>query len=165
MPSGTVNGDNHLKFHCARDERECFAVNRVYALAQLELAYFEAGRLRMLPPVREHLAGARLPAAEDIARAMEHYRELAETLGPRAGRPGGAETVARLAPEVANLDAVIRRGLEGGDITRWIDAAVTLTDFVRFSGHVTPSPLEPALAETLAQRIALRLPGHQEQPA
>jgi hypothetical protein len=76
-------------------------------LAQLELSYFEGGRLRMLAPVRDYVETVYPPAADDLARAMEHYRELAKTEGPKPGRPGGAEAVARLAPEVANLDAMI----------------------------------------------------------
>lgn len=115
-------------------------------LAQLELAYFDGGRLLMLPPVREHLAAARPPAAEDLARAMAFYRELAEKLGLKAGRAGGAAAIARLAPEVANLDAVIRMGLEGVECARWIDTATSIAEFASMSGHVTPSPLRSALA-------------------
>jgi hypothetical protein len=77
-------------------------------LAQLALAYFEEGRLRMLAPVREHMALVHAPAAEDSARAMDHYRELAQELGPKPGGAGGAEAVARLALEIANLDTIIR---------------------------------------------------------
>ncbi|WP_437948013.1 tetratricopeptide repeat protein [Sorangium sp. So ce296] len=115
------------------------------ALAQLRLAYFEGGRLKMLSPVREYVSAAYPPAAEDLGRVMEHYGELARTLGPLPGRPGGTEAAARLAPETANLDAMIRRGLAEAGAARWIDAAAALTRFARFSGHAAPFPLGRAL--------------------
>jgi tetratricopeptide (TPR) repeat protein len=124
------------------------------ALAQVGLAYFEGGRLKMLSPVREYVEAAHPPAAEDLGRAMDHYGELALRFGPVPGRRGGTEAAARLAPETANLDAVIRRGLDGGEATRWIDIAVALTDFARFSGHMAPSPLGRALE--VAQRTGER---------
>ncbi|KYG04540.1 hypothetical protein BE21_46265, partial [Sorangium cellulosum] len=114
-------------------------------LAQLRLAYFESGRLKILSPVREYVSAAYPPAAEDLGRVMEHYGELARALGSLRGRPGGTEAVARLAPETANLDAMIRRGLTGPVAARWIDAAAALTDFARFSGHTASLPLGPAL--------------------
>ncbi|WP_438001827.1 tetratricopeptide repeat protein [Sorangium sp. So ce185] len=114
-------------------------------LAQLRLAYFEGGRLRMLSPVREYVSATYPPAAEDLGRVMEHYGELACTLGPLPGRPGGTEAAARLAPEAANLDAMIRRGLGEAAAGRWIDAAAALTRFARFSGHAAPLPLGRAL--------------------
>ncbi|WP_234023865.1 tetratricopeptide repeat protein [Sorangium cellulosum] len=123
-------------------------------LAQLRLAYFDGGRLKMLSPVREYVKAAHSPAAEDLGRTMEHYRELARTFGPMPGSPGGTEAIARLAPEAANLDAVIRRGLAEAGAARWIDAATSLTNFARFSGHAAPLPLLRALE--VAQRAGDR---------
>ncbi|WP_437563637.1 tetratricopeptide repeat protein [Sorangium sp. So ce542] len=119
-------------------------------LAQLRLVYFEGGRMKMLSPVREYVKAAYPPAAEDLGRTMEHYGELARTLGPVPGSLGGTEATSRLAPETANLDAVIRRGLEEAAAGRWIDAAAALTRFARFSGHAAPMPLSRALE--VAQR-------------
>ncbi|XXX91117.1 tetratricopeptide repeat protein [Sorangium sp. So ce145] len=119
-------------------------------LAHMRLAYFEGGRLKMLSPVREYVKAAHPPAAEDLGQAMDHYGELARTFGPVPGTPGGTEATARLAPEAANLDAVIRRGLAEAAAGRWIEAAVALTHFARFSGHSAPMPLGRALE--VAQR-------------
>ncbi|WP_441286589.1 tetratricopeptide repeat protein [Sorangium sp. KYC3313] len=119
-------------------------------LAHMRLAYFEGGRLKMLSPVREYVKAAHPPAAEDLGQAMAHYGELARTFGPVPGTPGGTEATARLAPEAANLDGVIRRGLEEAAAGRWIEAAVALTHFARFSGHSAPMPLGRALE--VAQR-------------
>ncbi|XXY18107.1 tetratricopeptide repeat protein [Sorangium sp. So ce216] len=115
------------------------------ALAQVGLAYFEGGRLKMLSPVREYVKAAYQPSAEDLGRAMDHYGELARTLGPVPGGSGGAEAAARLAPETANVDAMIRRGLEEAGTERWMDAAAALTRFARFSGNAAPSSLGRAL--------------------
>jgi tetratricopeptide (TPR) repeat protein len=113
-------------------------------LSQVGLAFFEGGRLQMLAPIREHFARAHEPQGEDLDWAMEHYGELANTLGPQTGRRGGAEAAARLAPETTNLDAMIRRGLGRPDALRWIDTALALAGFSYLSGRSTPSPLEAA---------------------
>ena len=108
------------------------------------LAYEEGERLRVPAPVREYVREAVEPEEKDLAQAMEHYGELARTLGPKAGREGGKEAIARLAPETANADAMIREGLKGSAALRWIDTAVALTDFARFSERSSPSPLGAA---------------------
>ncbi|WP_437538256.1 toll/interleukin-1 receptor domain-containing protein [Sorangium sp. So ce726] len=114
-------------------------------LAHVRLAYFEGGRLKMLSPVRAYVKAAHPPVPEDLGQAMAHYGELARQFGPVPGRRGGTEAAARLTPETANLDAVIRRGLDGGEALRWIDIAMALTEFARFSGHAAPLPLGRAL--------------------
>ncbi|WP_437330255.1 tetratricopeptide repeat protein [Sorangium sp. So ce381] len=120
------------------------------ALAQVGLAYFEGGRFKMLSPVREYVAAEYPPIVEDLGRAMDHYGDLTCTLGPVPGSRGGTEAAARLAPETANLDSVIRRGLTEVEAGRWIDAATALTNFARFSGHSASLPLGRALE--VAQR-------------
>ncbi|WP_370866006.1 tetratricopeptide repeat protein [Chondromyces apiculatus] len=45
---------------------------------------------------------------------------------------------------------MIRRGLTTAEPVPWIEAAIALTDFARFSGHVTPSPLDLAGATSTA---------------
>jgi tetratricopeptide (TPR) repeat protein len=117
------------------------AANR---LVGLEIAYIEAGRVRVFTPIREYLAETHPPGAADLERAMDLYGELARTLGPKAGRPGGAEAVERLLPEVANVDAMVRRGLAHAQATRWIDAAIGMTRFGRFAARSLPSPLVAA---------------------
>jgi nucleoside phosphorylase/tetratricopeptide (TPR) repeat protein len=110
-------------------------------LIELGLASLELGRFGLFAPIREYLAETHPPGAADLERAMEHYGELGRTLGLKVGRSGGAEAVERLGPETANLDAMIRRGIGLGQGTRWIDVAIGLTRFARFSARVLPSPL------------------------
>lgn len=131
-------------------------------LAQVGLAYFDAGRLRMLPPVRDHVAAARRPELVDRARAAEHYRTLVESLGPKAGKHGGREAIARLGPEWGNVEVMMRWGLEAAEPTKWIDAAVALCNFVRFSGIGRSEVLEQALrrAERAGDGIRAVMCGH-----
>jgi nucleoside phosphorylase/tetratricopeptide (TPR) repeat protein len=113
-------------------------------LVQVGLAYEEEERLRVLAPVRAYARETVAPEEEDLGRAMEHYGRLARELGPSVGWAGGAEASARLEPETANLDAMIRQGLKGNAKGRWVDMAVALTNFARFSGRALPSPLVEA---------------------
>lgn len=113
-------------------------------LIELGLAQLELRRYGLFAPIREYLAETHPPGAADLERAMEHYGELGRTLGLKVGRSGGAEAVERLGPETANLDAMVRRGIGLGQGTRWIDVAIGLTRFARFSARVLPSPLSAA---------------------
>ncbi len=123
------------------------------ALAKRALVYRDDGRWRMLMPIREHIQAKYRPSDDDLARTAEHYRTLAREDGSRPGHPGGAAALARLSPEVANLDAMIRYGLDtaaDSDKEPWIDAAIDLSHFASFSGHGSPSPLEVAEAAARA---------------
>ncbi len=82
-------------------------------------------RLQLLAPVREHAAERCKPEADDLTRAGRHYLKLA-SLGNRAGRKGGAEAIARLSPELNNLEVVITRELESSEPGPAADAAVAL---------------------------------------
>jgi hypothetical protein len=73
-------------------------------LRQVALALDEARRLRMLAPIREHVSAHHPPPPEDLATAVDHYSRLANELGPKVGREGGAEAVAGLAAETADID-------------------------------------------------------------
>jgi tetratricopeptide (TPR) repeat protein len=125
-------------------------------LAHVGLAYFENGRLRMLPPLRHHVRAARPVEATDRARAADHYRVLAKTLGPRAGSQGGREAVEGLAPEWANVEELLGEGIEAEGPAQWIDTAVALADFIRFSGLGTPEPLERALRAAQSSKDTAR---------
>jgi tetratricopeptide (TPR) repeat protein len=114
-------------------------------LVHVGLAFFDAGRLRMRPPIREYLAQEHPPSKTILARTVQWYVKMAHSLGSQIGYKDGATAAEQLAAEVANLDAMIRNGLKQVDATACIDAAVALTEFARFSGRISPSPLRPAL--------------------
>lgn len=123
---------------------DSFASARI--IAQVGLGYFEAGRLRMLAPVREHIHRHHPPAEIDLDRACGHYASLARAFGSKVGRNDGAAAAARLAPELANIDIAVRRGLDGRETEHWIDVACDLTGLADFCGQHEPSPLPAALA-------------------
>ena len=133
-------------------ERPAVGPAAARVLAQVGVAYFENGRLRMLPPMREQVRAAYAPAPADHERTMEHFRSLAVALGPKAGKEGGREAIERLGPEWANVVDVLESGLSGTVPIAWIDAACALCDFVRFSGLGSGAPLD--LARSAAARIA-----------
>ncbi|HEU4407437.1 MAG TPA: tetratricopeptide repeat protein [Polyangiaceae bacterium] len=114
-------------------------------LVQVGLAYHEGERVRVLAPVREYARATMTPAPDNVVAARSLYGHLAKTLGPKAGREGGAEAIARLVPETANLEAMVGEGLTSDEPTFWVDAAVALTNFVRISGHSSPLALQTAL--------------------
>ncbi|GEO40883.1 hypothetical protein SAE02_50310 [Skermanella aerolata] len=120
------------------------AMEAARVLRAVRLAYDEHGRLRLLAPVREYVAATYLPEEADRERAVEHYIRLASTLGPVVGAEGGAEATIRLAADLASIEAMIRLGLAATDPSFAIEAAIDLTDFVRFSGFGTESILHDA---------------------
>ena len=81
-------------------------------LRQVALAFDEAGRLRTLAPIREHAAAHHPPAPQDLAPTIDHYAGLAKELGPKCGTEGGAEGVARLSAERANIERMLLSGLQ-----------------------------------------------------
>jgi tetratricopeptide (TPR) repeat protein len=133
-------------------------------LRQVALAFDEARRLRMLAPIREHVAARHPPAPEDLARAVDHYAAMARDLGPKCGREGGAEAVAGLAAETANIEQMLRSGLQRPEPRPIIEAAIGFGKFQEISGLGTVQPIsravEVALAlddDTLAARAMERL--------
>src|SRR5687768_15229111 len=105
----------------------------------------EQNRLRLLVPIREYVASAHPPEEADQTRAMQHYIGLARSFGPQAGAEGGAEAIVRLATDLANVEAIIRLGLEGTDNSEALAAAIALRDFWVFSGFGTDDLLEKAM--------------------
>lgn len=100
----------------AREDREALldddATEAERQLLAIGLAVAADGRLDLLPPVRD--AVRRLAPAEQAAvdRWCCHYLRLVAKLGVLIGRPGGAESVVRLKPEVANLEASLAAALK-----------------------------------------------------
>ena len=122
--------------------KEGLGASRV--LRGVGLAFDEGDRLRMLAPIREHVARAHPPQPEDRQRVIEHYLGLVRALGPKAGAEGGAEAVARLAPEAGNVEALLLAGLEAQDPGPAIEAAIAWAECARFSGLGTARPVEAA---------------------
>ncbi len=73
-------------------------------LRAVGLAFERDGRLDLLPPVREYARTQFPPTTEDKDRSCRYYLDLLQQRGAALGLAGGAEAVARLAPELANFD-------------------------------------------------------------
>ncbi|WP_437747050.1 hypothetical protein WMF39_19715 [Sorangium sp. So ce1504] len=106
------------------------------ALAQVGLAYFEGGRLKMLSPVREYVAAEYPPVVEDLARAMEHYRELACTHGPVPGRRGGGGAARSGGREPGRHDPARADGCRRGSMDRRGRGLDQLRAFFRACGSI-----------------------------
>ena len=113
-------------------------------LRKAGLAFDEAGRLRLLAPLREYLRRKYPPGAEDEARVITFYVQLAAKHAGTVGAKGGAEAARRLAAETANIEEMLLRSLAGPAAARAIDAATDWAEFVRFTGYGTGRPLEEA---------------------
>jgi tetratricopeptide (TPR) repeat protein len=109
----------------------------------------EENRIRMLAPLREHVAAAHPPEAADEERAIGHFLTLADKDGRKVGYVGGAEAVARLAPEVANVEAMLVRSA-GQTPERAARAAYGWSRFMYFTGLGSTSAIERVLERALA---------------
>jgi len=114
------------------------------ALRQVGLAFDEAGRLRMLSPIREHVAEKHPPAAEALEPALVHYTKLVSQLGDMVGVAGGDDAVRRLGAEAHNIEEMLLIGLRKPDPKPAIRGALSHAEFQSFSGFGTYGILELA---------------------
>jgi tetratricopeptide (TPR) repeat protein len=101
LPDGVAHGDLDGIFPDADDALD--------ELRRRALVFDEAHRVRMRAPLREHVAASHPPDPSDEKRTMAFYFGLAITEGSKVGRPGGAEAVARLTPESANVAVMLEK--------------------------------------------------------
>jgi tetratricopeptide (TPR) repeat protein len=115
-------------------------------LRRVGLAFDDAksARLRVLAPVREYVHRRLIPVEADMARARDHYLSLAEILGNKVGQEGGAESAARLAPELSNLEAMILIALDQPDLEPAVRGACGLARLTLFTGLGSLHALEQA---------------------
>jgi hypothetical protein len=85
----------------------------------------------VLGPLREYVRRKHTPQPDDFDRLIDHYLELAVKNGNLVGTEGGAEAIARLAPEVANIKVMIGSGLQRADQSAAIAATDALRNFAR----------------------------------
>jgi tetratricopeptide (TPR) repeat protein len=108
-------------------------------LCQLGLAFNDGDRLRMLAPIREH---AVLRPMQDVKAVVGHYLDLARSEGKKVGHSGGAEAVARLAPEIANLEAAVDLAIKARLLPKVFAAFGGLARLMRFSGIGSTNALQ-----------------------
>ena len=113
-------------------------------LRQVGLAFDEADRLRVLAPVRDHVAAAHPPEPVDLDRAVGHYCALAHTVGRQVGAEGGAEAAQRMLAETGNLARMLDQAIAQRRLDRVVDAVVGLVGYLRLTGATLPGPLDAA---------------------
>jgi tetratricopeptide (TPR) repeat protein len=124
-------------------------------LRQVGLAFDEAGRLRVLTPLREYILRKHPPRPGELEPVLAHYLDLAISYGGKTGREGGAGAIIRLTTEAGNMQAMILRGLDEAQPGLAIQAALRLAEFMRFTGLGSTALLEKAV------RIAQNLDSHE----
>ena len=156
LPGGVARGDINSIY-------PGHGIRAAATLRQVGLAFDEANRLRLLAPLREYVQREHLPDADDLQTVLLHFNGLA-SLGEKAGTEGGSLAIARLAPEVENIEKTIERSLEGAENNGAIEAAISLGELARFTGLGTTVLLENSIVaahtrgdDTLAARCRFRL--------
>jgi tetratricopeptide (TPR) repeat protein len=109
------------------------------------LVFEEAKRLRMLAPLREYVTTAHPPDQSGARSAIDHYLALAHCVGDEVGHAGGAKAVARLAPEVANIECMLGQG-SSASATSIALAAFGWTNLINFAGLGSMSLIEEIAA-------------------
>jgi len=134
----------------AREDRAALlgddATEAARQLLAIGLAVASEGRLDLLPPVRDAARRLAPATAAETDRWCRRYLGLLTELGPQIGRGGGSGPAARLAPELANLDAAVRAGLAPEHLAIAVGAARGLAQFQRFTGLGTLAVLSELAA-------------------
>jgi hypothetical protein len=126
LPDGIAHGDLDILLPSA-------GRRGASQLRKVALADDTAQRLRTLSPIREHVRSHLPPTPVDLEEALDHYARLAKTLGPKVGKTGGGEAVARLLADSANIKEVILLGLKK-EARSAVEGAVAFSEFIRFTG-------------------------------
>ena len=118
-------------------------------LRQLGLVFDEGPRLRMLAPIREHIAAAHPPDHADLDQAIGHYAQLAASAGVQVGGGQGAQAVARLQAETGNITAMLEQATVGRRTDELTEALWGLTEYWKLVGFT-----QPALAHAMQEVIS-----------
>ena len=103
-------------------------------LRQQALAFDDGERLRMLAPIREHIAAHHPPRDEDRDRLLDLWERMAVTDRKAVGTDGGGATAQRLNVEAANVEVGIAELVALGRVEAAGRAAVGLATYYVFSG-------------------------------
>jgi class 3 adenylate cyclase/tetratricopeptide (TPR) repeat protein len=103
-------------------------------LRQQALAFDDGERLRMLAPIREHIAAHHPPRDDDRDRLLDLWERLAVTDRKAVGTHGGGDTAQRLNVEAANVEAGVAELVALGRVDAAGRAAIGLANYYAFSG-------------------------------
>jgi tetratricopeptide (TPR) repeat protein len=118
-------------------------------LRRRSLAFEEGKRIRMLAPLREYVAAAYPPSPSDAQPAIDHYLGLAMNQGAKVGTAQGAEAVARLTPEVANVERMLAQSAVTTLAASVAKAVPGWAELMRFTGLGSMSLIEEIATRTL----------------
>jgi tetratricopeptide (TPR) repeat protein len=145
LPDGMADDDLHaLELEHGDDSSA--------SLRKVGLALPRDPRLRLYPPIREVFNRTLPPATAEREHFVGHYLWLAKR-GEKVGEEGGAEAALRLAPEIGNLEALLRSALKATDPRPAIEAALGVGALQRFTGLGGKAVLEQAVE--VARRAGL----------
>jgi class 3 adenylate cyclase len=105
LPAGMANEDREelLGDDAFKAKQQSMSVGLAYQPSQ--------DRLDLLPPIRDFARRHWQPIESDAVAWRHHYLRLVAQHGRQIGTRSGAEAVARLRAEVANLDAALYAGM------------------------------------------------------
>ncbi|EJD36518.1 hypothetical protein AURDEDRAFT_174385 [Auricularia subglabra TFB-10046 SS5] len=122
------------------------AQSALSALLQNALAYrTSTNRICVLAPIRAHMLVHHAPGQELLDALYAHYFGLADLL-QQVGMPRSPEVVATVAPEVGNLESVIRHALaHAADPVPALQATLHMCKLIINAGIGSPGLLHAAL--------------------
>jgi tetratricopeptide (TPR) repeat protein len=152
LPSGAAKADRDGVFPLHE------GANAAALLQKMALIYSEGARWRLLAPIREHVSHFHPPGPEDRERVRDFYFARARQLSSRVGHTDGGDALTRLAEDFPNVEALVSREVQAGNMSLALDLLVGTSNFLRFSGHGSL-----ALMESVCKLAHER--GHLEQRA
>ena len=111
------------------------------ALLRIGLAIERDNRLDLLPPIRDHSARHHPVTEQEKDLCSVHYLDLVRIHGPRIGRTGSAEAIARLEPEAANIESALMAVPNSYDFVAVLDAVSGFGNLVTFTHLGKPEAL------------------------
>lgn len=127
-----------------RDSIFPWSASAIARLQKAALIEREGRRWRLLVIIREYVRREHRPREEDSKKLDDFYFSLARQLGPQVGNANGRDAFNQLFEEIDNIEEVILGRLQAGETDVAIDAALQVSDFIRFSGRGSARPLEEA---------------------
>jgi tetratricopeptide (TPR) repeat protein len=148
LPAGVADED--------RDRLFPRSAAAIAGLQKNSLVEQEGRRWRLLGVIREHVRKHRSPEPDDKQRTLDVYFSLARSLGPRVGKAHAHEALRRLSEESDNFEALLLMALGEGYSDAAIEAALQLSDYIRYSGRGSSGPLERARVMAMEQGATLQ---------
>jgi tetratricopeptide (TPR) repeat protein len=139
------------------DRRELFSKDAFEAASELlatGLAFERAGRLMMLPPIRDYAWRCYPPEGGEADSWCGHYLELAADQGNQLWTSKGGEAIDRLVPEWPNIEAALWAAPERNKADRAANAMLGVSRLLATTGVGTPESIQALAEKCLAMEEA-----------